>query len=50
MLVLGSFFRSLQSNSAPSRRLGAAVWARGHLGAGRLGAGRLGAVIVILQM
>ena len=37
------------------RRLGAAVWARGHLGAGRLGAGRLGAgrlgaVIVLLQM
>src|SRR6218665_2050033 len=28
------------------RRLGAAVWVRGHLGAGRLGAGRLGAVIV----
>src|SRR6218665_489528 len=32
------------------RRLGAAVWARGHLGAGRLGAGRLGAVIVLLEM
>ena len=31
------------------RRLGAAVWARGHLGASRLGAGRLGAVIVLLQ-
>ena len=28
------------------RRLGAAVWAQGHLGAGRLGAGRLGAVLI----